>query len=285
MRSTRLNPRATVGDVTKTNIGLGSADNTSDVNKPVSTAQHAANVVRELCARMTVRPTRARRTLMTSLITSLITAGVWDKLDGLYLFAAHDVQAAKLNWVGCLQDVTAVNAPVFQIDRGFTGNGTSSYLDTGMLPSALERFASADASMGVYNRTNGGSTYDMSAGGGAYLTANNGSSQTVLRANGGTLSGNSVIAIANGGALGLFSWSRDASNVAVYKGATLLTSAAVQTVAVSTADRVMFMRDGAGSNWSNHQLAAGFIGQGLSATETAALNTALLAYLTPIGAN
>jgi hypothetical protein len=232
---------------------------------------------------MTVRPSLARRALIQTLISSLMSAGVWDKLDGFYVFAAHDVQAAKLNWVGGMQDVTAVNAPLFQLDRGFTGDGAASYLDSNTATNTLERYAANDATLGVYVRTSASLTnnIDISSGSGAYMNVNQGGS-VVVRANAST---GSTVLISNGGnGAGLFAWSRDATNVTVYRAGSSLGLAAVDagTLASTT---VQFLRHTSGINYSARQLQVGFVGKGLSSTEHAALNTAVVAYLTAIGAN
>ncbi|OZA59807.1 MAG: hypothetical protein B7X78_08300, partial [Sphingomonadales bacterium 39-62-4] len=90
-----------------------------------------------LFARMTVQPTGAVKLLMDTLVRAVVGAGVWPKLDMLHLIAAHDAQAARLNWIADQYNLTAVNSPVFTAFRGYTGNGTSSYLNTGAAPAAL----------------------------------------------------------------------------------------------------------------------------------------------------
>ncbi|MFG1397189.1 hypothetical protein [Roseixanthobacter pseudopolyaromaticivorans] len=52
-----------------------------------------------LLARMSVQPAAGRRTQIDTLVKSLLAAGIWTKLDALYLLAAHDAQAARLNLV------------------------------------------------------------------------------------------------------------------------------------------------------------------------------------------
>jgi hypothetical protein len=258
------------------------ANTQAEARTAIDAPSNAERATGELCARMTVRPTRTRRTLLTSLISSLMTAGVWTKLDGFYVFAAHDVQAAKLNWVGCAQDVTAVNAPTFQIDRGFTGNGTSAYLDTNTAASLLERYKANDATMGVYSRTNtaGSNIIEISAGTKAYLNPAV-AGAVAVRANS---SAGSIINPSNGGVnTGLFAWSRDSTTAYVYRAGALLGSAAVAAGAVDAVN-VTFSQYNS-TNYSIRQLAAGFFGQGLSDTEHAALHAALLTYLTDVGAN
>lgn len=297
---TKLNATAPVtsvssktGDVTlaKADVGLGNVDNTSDVNKPVSTAVQtalnnknnlAAAATGELCARMTVRPTIARRTLIENLISSLITAGIWNKLDGFYVLAAHDTQAAKLNWIGGMQDITAVNSPTFQIDRGYTGDGSSSYLDTNTSAAVLEKFTANDASLGVYTRSDiaSGSMIDIGkTGGGTYLAVSNASNGTFARLN---YNSSSAVTISNAGSrTGLFAWTRDASNAYVYRAGSSLGSASIPTGSLSGGNMTILKVD---SSYSTRQISAAFISSGLSNTEHAALNTALTTYLTAIGA-
>lgn len=236
----------------------------------------------ELCARMTVRPSRARRTLISTLISSLMTAGVWAKLDGFYLLAAHDAQAAKLNWVGRLQDLTAVNGPTFQIDRGFTGDGTAAYLDTNIEPNVLDLFAAADASIGVYVRTSVSNTSAVDIGTvdvGSYINPSNGSGQMAVRANANT---GSAVSVSNGGdSRGLFAWTRDVSTAYLYKDGVPLGSGAVGTAAAPATNYTLLRSN---TSYSTRQISAAFVGKGLSDTEQAALNTALSTYLTAIGA-
>lgn len=239
----------------------------------------AANM---LCARMTVRPSRARRALIETLIGSLISAGVWDNLDGFYVLASHDVQAAKLNWVGAMQDLTAVNAPVFQVDRGFTGDGASSYLDTNVAANALEKFAVTDAAIGVYVRTtvSNNNAFDVGCVDvGSYINPNNTSGNVLVRANCNT---GSAIAISNAGDnKGLFAWTRNAGDVHIYKDGALLGSSTHSSSQLPTTNYTLLRSN---TGYSTRQLSAAFIGKGLSDSGQAALNTALSTFLTAIGA-
>lgn len=51
-----------------------------------------------LFAAMTVQPNTLRKKIILSTIHSLKLAGIWNKLDALWIPAAHDRQAARLNW-------------------------------------------------------------------------------------------------------------------------------------------------------------------------------------------
>lgn len=235
-----------------------------------------------VCSRMTVQPTWARRALIEACIKSLIDGGVWEKLDGLYVMAAHDAQAARLNWVGGMQDLTAVNAPTFQIDRGYTGDGAAAYLDTNTAANGLERFTATDATNGIYVRTSLASSTALDigvTGSGTQFSPSNTTNQAFGRAN---YTSGSAFAVANGGnRTGLFAWSRDASNVSVYRAGALLGSAAAPTGVLNSNTHTLLK---VASGYSTRQLAAAVIGAGLSAGEHTALNTALGTYLTAVGA-
>lgn len=262
-------------------VHIGGAPTASTFTLPPATLAGLAAAT--LVAKMTVAPSALRRALIEELIYDLMIAGIWDKLDGLYVLAAHTEQAAKLNWLGTgMQDLTPVNAPVFEIDRGFTGDGATNYLDTNTPANTLTKYASNDAMMGVYVRTMVTATnrVDISAGTSAYLNSSQAGS-VAARAN--SSSGSAVLVPHGGTGSGTVAWTRDASNVHIYRGGSLIGSGAVGAGSLASANvRLLVLST---LNYSTRQLQAGFIGKGLSAAEHAALNTALVAYLTAIGAN
>jgi hypothetical protein len=114
--------------------------------QPVSYSAEAV----ALFARMSSQPDSVRKGLINDLIVALKTAGVWTKLEVLYLFAAHDAQAARLNWISSSFDATTANSPVFTTDRGYAGDGSTSYLSTGWNPSLSSIFLLNASSVGVY---------------------------------------------------------------------------------------------------------------------------------------
>lgn len=104
---------------------------------------------------MTVKPGATRRLLIADTIRDLIAAGVWAKLDLFYVLAAHDEQAARLNWKNPgANTLTAVNSPAFAADQGFTGNATDAYLATGFNPVLQAgQFTQNSAHIGTFVRT------------------------------------------------------------------------------------------------------------------------------------
>lgn len=106
----------------------------------------------------TNKPSAADSEKYNALIKSWIDDGVWAKKDVLYNFAIHtndDGEALK-NWKNPgTHDATLVNAPAFVAYEGFTGNGTTSYIDTNYNPGTdAINYALDDASVGIYFRTN-----------------------------------------------------------------------------------------------------------------------------------
>ena len=75
-------------------------------------------------------PSESQRVLQNKLLVDLKSAGVWAKLDTFANFATDgDTDFALIDWKR-LSQYTAVNSPTFNFNKGFKGNGTSSYIDT-----------------------------------------------------------------------------------------------------------------------------------------------------------
>lgn len=82
-------------------------------------------------------PSSAQKTKQNTLIQSLKDAGIWDLLDVFYVFATDgSSDFATLNWKSpSSNQCSKVNSPTFTSNLGFSGNGTSSYLNTNWIPS------------------------------------------------------------------------------------------------------------------------------------------------------
>jgi hypothetical protein len=76
-----------------------------------------------LIGAMAVEPTRLRQGLIDKLVRDLREIGVWTRMDCLYVLAAHDAQAACLNWKGSGFDLAPSNGPSFTADLGYVGDG------------------------------------------------------------------------------------------------------------------------------------------------------------------
>ena len=96
----------------------------------------------------------ARAALVDDLIVALKADGVWTKLDRLWLFAAENQPSALTDLVA-LDLATAVNSPSFTADQGYTGNGSTSYVNTTYNPTTdAVSYALNSASVSFWGRTN-----------------------------------------------------------------------------------------------------------------------------------
>jgi hypothetical protein len=80
-------------------------------------------------------PSDEQKLLQNQLLIDLKDAGVWNKLDTFANFATDgSSNFALIDWKR-VSLLTAVNSPTFTTNEGFTGNGTSSYINTNFNPS------------------------------------------------------------------------------------------------------------------------------------------------------
>lgn len=237
-----------------------------------------------LFARFTTPPTDARKALINALIKALKTAGVWAKLDALYLTAAADAQAGQRNWVQDLFNLTPVSSPTFTADRGYAGNGSSSYLSMGINLSLGGLKASQNANGGgVWLNTStaqtltdmGGADWSigaMSSPGNASFRNSNGASQTV--------------AAPDASEVGLWHSSRQAgTDYSMMKNGVVLSNPATVTGTFSTPAMYLGCRsDGSGNPvvFSARRNAAAFFGN-LTVADNLAIYNALNVYLTAVG--
>lgn len=82
-------------------------------------------------------PSAGQQDLQNQLVVDLKDAGIWSKLDLLYVFATDgDRDFAGINFIDPNNhEITEVNSPTFTSNVGFTGDGTSAYLNCNFDPS------------------------------------------------------------------------------------------------------------------------------------------------------
>lgn len=84
-------------------------------------------------------PDTTRKNLINDLVTGLKSDSIWSKVTALYLFAAHDSVAARVNIKTPTNLASAVNSPTFTTDRGYTGDAVSAHVDTNLTASTIDR--------------------------------------------------------------------------------------------------------------------------------------------------
>ena len=126
-------------------------------------------------------------TLAASLKSGLGVTSLDQFFDYLNIRAGETAEQSLRNFAKRAHDSTAVNSPTFTAGEGFTGNGTSSYIDVDYIPSAGVNFQLNNASHGLYFRVlqvDGGrynGCYSTAADGGAY-------NRIIIGSNGGEMS-------------------------------------------------------------------------------------------------
>jgi hypothetical protein len=236
-----------------------------------------------LIGAMTPAPDATRQTLITSTVDSLIAAGVWPKLDMFFITAAHAAQPALLDWCNPYAiGLIATNSPAFVIDRGYTGDGTTSGVQTtGRNVSTLTSFLQDSASMWAWSRTDGTGT------GADFGTVGASNSFSIIRSasnnNTQRLNTNTTASVANAGAIGFFGMTRNNSaDFQPYKNGAVLGGALAAVSAAPFAGPFSLCKGQA--SFSVRQMAAGGCGGYLTPTEWLALYNAVAAYMTAVGA-
>lgn len=232
--------------------------------------------------RMTVLPTQARRGLITAFIGALINADVWDRMDGLYLMAAHDEQAAKLNWRGVgAQDLVNVNGCVFDPNKGLQGDGSTSYLTTGLAGNAADNYKRDSAFAAIWSLSNSGNNawHDMSGAGGMYINSQAATGSVAVRCNNSSASS---VAAPVATSTGLTAINRNsATEFDLWRDDVLLGTPTNASEAVSSA---VFWIGRNATNYSGRKFALAAIGGGLTPAQYAAFYAAARAYLVAVGA-
>lgn len=239
-----------------------------------------------LFSAMTTPPTAARKVLINAAIVSLKNGGIWPLLDIFYVTAAADSQAARLNWKNpATFTASEVNSPTFAADRGYTGDGATSRLNTGWVPSTNGvNFTQDSASMWGWSRTTGSEAI-------SFLGNNTGTVQCMINPR---TAGNAVALVrindATNGSVspntdgsGFFGLQRtDSANKRVFRNGTQISTDIAQA-STGVANLAQWMCGADASQFSTRQIAAAAWGAGLSGKELAFYN-AMNTYMTAIGA-
>lgn len=229
-------------------------------------------------------PGSTRKDLYAALIDGLDADGVWSELDGLWVFAADIAANAVVNLKANVATAVEVNSPTFTADRGYTGNGSSSYLELGLFET-FSQFGTNNGSVWCWSRTAGQQSWYM------FGTETGASPQVTMLPrwtddnlyfypNNTTLN---FTANAASGA-GLYGWSRVPTNMArAYKnGVNVKTDSGSAPTGPPTGHKALILRQG--GTLSNAQCAAAAIGDSIDGALATALYDRLQTYMTAVGA-
>lgn len=102
------------------------------------------------------QPSSAFKVAVNNLIKHLKASGNWEKFDRLWIHATEHQQNATISLVQpATTPISEVNAPAWVSGEGYTGNGSTSYLNTNFNPAVqASRFATNSGCIFYYSRTN-----------------------------------------------------------------------------------------------------------------------------------
>lgn len=235
-------------------------------------------------AAMTVQPDATRKGLINDLFVGLKTDGVWAKPDWLILLASHDAQAARINARTPSKIAAAVNSPTFTVDRGFTGDGATSYIDFGEnLSASPNQLAQDSGTVGVWcnqaSSTTGSSAHFGQSGSGQRYNFNASATTALFRAGDSTSSIYNNVGTTRTGHRTIVRI--DASSKAIFHAGANKQTFVVASTGVGTAAYVLRSN----TSYSDDRAAVAYSGAGMSDAQVAALHNRLNTFLTAIGAN
>lgn len=218
-----------------------------------------------LFSNMTAMPSLRDKFIIDAFIQNSDNDGTWALMDAIWFPAAHDQQAARLNWKNPAgTTLSETSSPTWALDQGYTGNGTTSYLKTGFNPTASGvNYTLNSACIGAYTLINAD---DASVSIGVIDT--NGS--LIVPKNAGAFAGrlNGTVNQTTAGVtntLGLINIRRTASNAqAVYKNGASVATGSGASVAVPNREFYLLANNNGGTagSFSSNQLAHAFISSG-----------------------
>lgn len=240
-----------------------------------------------LYGRMSTPPSGTTRRAISDFISNLKADGIWGKIDMLQVYSTA-VSATQtdllLNWKGNYANGTAVNSPVFGAS-GVTGNGTTSYVNTGFDPQASSLFLQNDNHLGLFVSANGIQLITVDIGNTDNSIGVRNTSNTIGVRSSTTTVGATVATVTDGTGYHLATRNNGA-NVALYKGGTLFETITLASTAQASANIYVGARNNAGVavNQSPRTYFAAHAGASLTALEAANLNARLNTLATALGA-
>lgn len=235
------------------------------------------------------QPTDDRKNLYNDFIVGCKADGNYSEIDRMWIFAAEDEQNALIslviNGAGNLGDhteIVGISSPAYVTDRGYTGNGSTSYLDTNYNPSADHvKYTQNSGSHGTYTRTDvNESKVDLGISGDIEI-ASRWSNVFYSMVN------QPEFGVSNSDSRGFFCCERTASilQTAYKNGSSVGTNVGSSHALANTNIFICAANNGSGSPsfMGTKQIAFSFIGSG--AIDISALYGRVQTFMTAIGAN
>jgi hypothetical protein len=233
--------------------------------------------------RLFTLPSDERQTLYANLIDAIVDAGVFPKLDGLYIFAAEDEGTALTNLIqesyrAMRQDLAGTTT--WTLDSGYSGGGNNAQISSRLIPSTAvgANCTQNSASIGCWigeTGTTAGQVINDGANDGSSLKSVIYHAFTDGRTYGRVNSASSISANTVS-VTGTHHMNRSgASAVQLYQNGLQIASGTTSATALPSGPIVASC---------NKLTRAFWVGGSLNSTEVGALHTALAAYFTGMGA-
>lgn len=233
-------------------------------------------------ARMSVQPDAVRKKLIDTTISALKVAGTWSKRSGIYLIAAHDAQSGRLNLKSDTFNLSVIGSPSWTVDRGYQGDGTGAYLDTGYnLASGGGLYQQTSANVAAWSLTSAisaGSLIGAFVGGtGVNINQRGTSDAYTARVNGA-----SAIGTTNTDGSGYYSANR--SGTAVRSGKNGVAIVLGTQAADALVNMTLRILTASGTSFRADRVAFAAFGGSFTEAEEAAEYAAIRTYLQALGA-
>lgn len=232
----------------------------------------------------------ARQAIISTFIAAEIASGAWGLTDDYWPLWAEDASGA-LTSLKQLRLSTLPVAPTFAANQGYTGNGTSQYINTNFIPSMHGvNLTAGNSRLFIYERTNvATNTTGIGTVGGTTMS---------IRSRGSTggigniaMQSNAVsFTLSVASSLGSISCSRtsNSSTITPYQRGIALTPVAVTPAnTLPTSSITILARNNVSGpdQFRGSQVGFACVGAPLSATQELAQYSAVQAWATSIGAN
>lgn len=204
-------------------------------------------------------------------------AGIWTNVDRLFYHAndSGSINFGRINAQDPSRDLATIHGGITNANKeGIKGNGTDGYFDTQFAPSSdTSKYVIADAHALIYIYSSNGGRFLGGSIGSLLFAASNGTAQ---RLNGGNLS-----SAVNFGTVGTVGMSRvDGTDIDIMIAGTLSTQ--VNSATNLPSGDITVLKQG--SSYSPSGISITQIGQGLTTTQMAAVNTINAAYMVKMAA-
>lgn len=222
-----------------------------------------------------------------TMICGMVTDGTWSLLDAFYIFATNSTTTANLNLVSTSFTLSQTGTVTFSADHGYTGDGSTGYLDTGFTPSGSQNFTQNSASLGAYNLTsNTTSTIGMLVGSG-FPESFIGNAPTSGQF-WGSISGAGPILTGQPNSQGSWGGSRTASSTTTYwkNGTKISTDTTDASTGLPSHSFTILAENGSSvQRFAVYQLSAAWIGAGMTDTQEQNVMSRINAYMTALSIN